>query len=208
MASPVEKAEAPSAPCLLCLFRYKPTSEVGTFHENSARLRAHEVQRRVHLPYVPPPSTPPWLPLLWRAPPRCCWQGLSPRLWSRQWADLLGFCWFSPPEWWPWGSYTNGQGFCSRFGFGVVASTSMCCCAFLQVDSLPAEPLVGGLNFHSPRITHLGPLLLLLLLSLQSCPTLCDPIDGSHQALLSLGFSRQEHWSGLPFPSPMHESEK
>ena len=23
-----------------------------------------------------------------------------------------------------------------------------------------------------------------------------------------MGFSRQEHWSGLPFPSPMHESEK
>ena len=38
--------------------------------------------------------------------------------------------------------------------------------------------------------------------SLQSCPTLCDPIDGSHQAPPSLGFSRQEHWSGLPFPSP------
>ena len=44
--------------------------------------------------------------------------------------------------------------------------------------------------------------------SLQSCPTLCDPIDGSHQASPSLGFSRQDHWSGLPFPSPMHESEK
>ena len=92
--------------------------------------------------------------------------------------------------------------------------------------------------------------------SLQSCLTLCDPIDGSppgspvpgilqartlewvaisfsnawkwkvklkslshtrllatpwtaaHQAPPSLGFSRQEHWSGLPFPSPMHESEK
>ena len=29
-----------------------------------------------------------------------------------------------------------------------------------------------------------------------------------HQAPLSLGFSRQEHWSGLPFPSPMHESGK
>ena len=41
--------------------------------------------------------------------------------------------------------------------------------------------------------------------SLQSCPTLCDPIPG--MAPLSLGFSRQEHWSGLPFPSPMHESE-
>ena len=44
--------------------------------------------------------------------------------------------------------------------------------------------------------------------SLQLCPTLCDPIDGSHQAPPSLGFSRQEHWSGLPFPFPMHESEK
>ena len=86
--------------------------------------------------------------------------------------------------------------------------------------------------------------------SLQSCPTPCDPIDGSppsssvhrilqaripewvaisfsnacmlsrfsrvrlyatlwtaaHQAPLSTGFSRQEHWSGLPFPSPSRPS--
>ena len=44
--------------------------------------------------------------------------------------------------------------------------------------------------------------------SLQSCLTLCDPTDCSPPGSLSLGFSRQEHWSGLPFPSPMHESEK
>ena len=44
--------------------------------------------------------------------------------------------------------------------------------------------------------------------SLQSCPTLCDPIDDSPPVSPSLGFSRQERWSGLPFPSPMHESEK
>ena len=44
--------------------------------------------------------------------------------------------------------------------------------------------------------------------SLQSCPTLCNPIDTAHQAPPSLGFSRQEHWSGLPFPSPRHKSEK
>ena len=44
--------------------------------------------------------------------------------------------------------------------------------------------------------------------SLQSCPTLCDPRDGSPPGFPSLGFSRQEHWSGLPFPSLMHESEK
>ena len=30
----------------------------------------------------------------------------------------------------------------------------------------------------------------------------------AHQAPPSLGFSRQEHWSGFPFPSRMHESEK
>ena len=44
--------------------------------------------------------------------------------------------------------------------------------------------------------------------SLQSCLTPCNPIDSSPPGPLSLGFSRQEHWSGLPFPPPMHESEK
>ena len=44
---------------------------------------------------------------------------------------------------------------------------------------------------------------------LQSCPTLCDPIDGSPPGSPpSLGFSRQERWSGLPFPSPIYESER
>ena len=36
----------------------------------------------------------------------------------------------------------------------------------------------------------------------QSCPTLCDPWTVTHQAPPSMGFSRQEYWSGLPFPSP------
>ena len=35
----------------------------------------------------------------------------------------------------------------------------------------------------------------------QSCPTVCDPWTVAHQAPLSMGFSRQEYWSGLPFPS-------
>ena len=52
-------------------------------------------------------------------------------------------------------------------------------------------------------------LLLLLLLSRFSCVRLCaTPQTAAHQAPPSLGFSRQEHWSGLPFPSPRHESEK
>ena len=49
----------------------------------------------------------------------------------------------------------------------------------------------------------------LLLLSRFSHVRLCvTPETAAHQAPLSLGFSRQEHWSGLPFPSPMHQSEK
>ena len=36
----------------------------------------------------------------------------------------------------------------------------------------------------------------------RSCPTLCNPMDYSRQAPLSMGFSRQEYWSGLLFPSP------
>ena len=47
-------------------------------------------------------------------------------------------------------------------------------------------------------------MLLLLLLLSQICVT---PERTAHQAPLSLGFSRQEHWSVLPFPSPVHGSE-
>ena len=65
----------------------------------------------------------------------------------------------------------------------------------------------------APNLLHLTStvclVLLLLLLSRFSRVQLCaTPETAVHQAPLSLGFSRQEHWSGLPFPSPMHESEK
>ena len=59
--------------------------------------------------------------------------------------------------------------------------------------------------------THLllVPTHLVLLLSRFSRVRLCaTPETAAHQAPRSLGFFRQEHWSGLPFPSPMHESEK
>ena len=35
-----------------------------------------------------------------------------------------------------------------------------------------------------------------------SCPTLATPWTVAYQASPSMGFSRQEYWSGLPFPSP------
>ena len=51
--------------------------------------------------------------------------------------------------------------------------------------------------------------LLLLLLSCFSRVRLCaTPWTSAYQASPSMGFSQQEYWSGLPFPSPTHESEK
>ena len=51
-----------------------------------------------------------------------------------------------------------------------------------------------------------GPMLLLLS-HFSQVRLFATPWTAAHQAPLSMGFSRQEHWSGLPFPSPMHESE-
>ena len=69
---------------------------------------------------------------------------------------------------------------------------------------------------HNTEVTKWGfsapsPLdfLLAKLLSHFSRVRLCaTPWTAAHQAPFSLEFSRQEHWSGLPFPSPVHESEK
>ena len=45
-------------------------------------------------------------------------------------------------------------------------------------------------------------------LVVQSCQTLCDPMNCiAHQAPLSMGFSRQEYWSGLPCPVPGDHSD-
>ena len=68
------------------------------------------------------------------------------------------------------------------------------------MSEIPAYP---------PTADDPSALLLLLLLSRFSRVRLCaTPQTAAYQAPPSLGFSRQEHWSGLPFPSPMHESEK
>ena len=77
--------------------------------------------------------------------------------------------------------------------------------------SLLTHQLYIFIYCHFPIFSLLLALLsnLLLLLSHFSRVRLCaTPQTGAHQAPPSLGFSRQEYWSGLPFPSPMHESEK
>ena len=40
------------------------------------------------------------------------------------------------------------------------------------------------------------------MLAAQSHPTLCNPMTIACQAPMSIGFSRQEYWSGLSFPPP------
>ena len=71
--------------------------------------------------------------------------------------------------------------------------------------------LPGGVIREIPVMRRVMPgqvTLRLLLLSRFSRVRLCGPRDGSLQAPPSLGLSRQEHRSGLPFPSPSLESEK
>ena len=58
---------------------------------------------------------------------------------------------------------------------------------------------------HPFRSTELLLLLLSHFIRVRLCAT---PQTAAHQAPPSLGFSRQEYWSGLAFPSPMHESQK
>ena len=96
---------------------------------------------------------------------------------------------FSKPEYW------SGQPFPSPGDLpnpGIEPTSPT-----LQADSLPAEPQ------GKPK-THIGyAMLLLLLLSHFSRVQLCaTPQMAAHEAPLSLGFSRQEHWSGLPCPPP------
>ena len=72
----------------------------------------------------------------------------------------------------------------------------------------PLQLVVLGNWTVTCKIMKLEHSLLLLLLSRFSHVRLCvTPQTAAHQAPPYLGFSRQEHWSGLLFPSPMHESE-
>ena len=91
------------------------------------------------------------------------------------------------------------EGICSLWP--PLPGKAICCCCYCWVVSDSLQP-------HGLQHTRLPWLSLSLAAaaaaakSLQSCLTLCDPIDSSPPGSpTSLGFSRQERWSGLPFPS-------
>ena len=91
----------------------------------------------------------------------------------------------------------------SRGSFRPRDETCVFLCPASQADSLPLSHREAHVQINSMPAAAAA-----AAKSLQSCSTLCDPRDGSPPGSPSLGFSRQEHWSGLPFPSPMHENEK
>ena len=77
------------------------------------------------------------------------------------------------------------------------------------LNPLPEQPFLWfTISFFTSRrsrtqVSHFREDLSWLLLL--SCFQLCATLEvAAHQAPLSLGFSRQEYWCGLPFPSPMH----
>ena len=70
---------------------------------------------------------------------------------------------------------------------------------FRKADIAPRFPL------QMRKLQPKGGMLLSRFSRVRLCAT---PWTAAQQAPLSLGFSRQEHWSGLPFPSPLRESEK
>ena len=88
---------------------------------------------------------------------------------------------------------------------GIILDTSIPFSFSIQHQILCNLPPKYLLGFYHPSLgTIISCLLLLLLLSRFSRVRLCDPIDGSPPGSPSSpGFPRQEHWSGLPFPSPM-----
>jgi len=89
----------------------------------------------------------------------------------------------------------------------IIKEGKLCCFMTLYYSRYFECLLLIFTNINNLCLANL--LLLLLLLSHFSRVWLCVTRQTvAHQAPSSLGFSRQEHWSGLPFPSPMHESEK
>ena len=76
-------------------------------------------------------------------------------------------------------------------------------CAILETEIFSVK------NYFKAHFKTYSQNYMLLLLSRFNRVRLCaTPYTAAHQAPPSLGFSRQEHWSGLPFPSPVHQSEK
>ena len=98
--------------------------------------------------------------------------------------------WFPERDSWRVGAGGEGQCVCvcvqvSRLS---ISEDRECVCVFRCLDSASLKAQ--------------GVCVCACVLVIQSCPTLSNPTEYSRQTSLSMEFSRQEDWSGLPFPSP------
>ena len=91
---------------------------------------------------------------------------------------------------------------------GKVFNQSLTCWGFIRASLIwgikPEQPLVfhvGKVKYHNQGFQWL--VVVVVVKVTQSCLTLATPWAVARQALLSMGFPRQEYWSGLPFPSPV-----
>ena len=87
-------------------------------------------------------------------------------------------------------SFSNAQLFVSHFKFSLL---------FLQTF----YSWLFHIFIRSFHLKFLECMSLLFIISgaARSCPAVCNPMDWAHHTSLFMGFSRQEHWTGLPFPS-------
>ena len=83
-----------------------------------------------------------------------------------------------------------------------------CCRRLLRIPWSARRSNQSILKEINPEYPFEGLVLKLLLSHFSRVWPCATPLTSTHQAPPSLGFCRQEYWSGLPFPSPMHESEK
>ena len=76
----------------------------------------------------------------------------------------------------------------------------------IKPTSLASKPTIARSSQLVSRVS--SPAAAATAKSLQSCPSLCDPIDGSPPGSPVPGSLQARTLGGLPFPSPRHESEK
>ena len=133
-------------------------------------------------------------------------------LWGRKWSPRP----IPPPSWLPLPSTLGLKRKCWKTTACIIGNKmAYYILAKILEDRKLVTRSLRKIGFHlrilcsaKQSVVRVKTILLLLLLSHFSHVQLCViPQTAAHQAPPFLGFSRQEHWSRLPFPSPMCESE-
>ena len=94
------------------------------------------------------------------------------------------------------------MGVCVSLSAGIFPGLAQCIHHWLEWK-IPTKPFHEAIpQSITDRTWSLHKLSLTAYVCAQSCLTFYNPWTVAHQAPLTTGFSRQEYWSGLPFPTP------